>query len=54
MAGANHYQHSGSKGLTQIFENPPVVKGLTQIFEDNSLALNETCSDTKFYWYYGY
>ena len=43
MAGGDHYRHSSTKGVN--------VK-----FEANSLALNETCSDTKFnvYWYYGY
>ena len=39
MAGANHYQYSSSKGV------------LTQKFEDDSLALNETCSDAKVYVY---
>ena len=42
------------QGQSQI--GTPVVKGLMQKFQDDSLALNETCSNTKFYvyWYYGY
>ena len=43
MAGADQYRHSSSKRVNVNFV-------------DKSLALNETCSDTKFhvYWCHGY